>query len=156
MLASNLDFQEINILFNIMIKHINIMGATGSGTTTLGKVLSKKLQYAHFDNDNYVFESKKNFTKLRRPTIRDTMLFNDLKNTPNWVLSGEICGWGDFIVRYFDLVIFLWVPVDERMKRIDAREEKLGRKIEDPTHPRYKNYENFKELIEKELSNSLH
>jgi adenylate kinase family enzyme len=144
MLARNVDFNKICISFKNMIKHINILGATGSGTTTLGKALSNKLAYVHFDNDNYMFESnKKVFTKPRKPLIRDSMLFNDLKSTPKWVLSGEICGWGDFILRYFDLVIFLWVPVDERMKWIEAREEKLSRKIEDPTHPRYKNYENF-------------
>ena len=127
-----------------MIQHIHIFGATGSGTTTHGKALANNLGYVHFDNDNYVFESKNNqFTKPRQPLIRDTMLFNDLKSTPSWILSGSICGWGDFVIRYFDLVVFLWVPLEERMKRIEAREEKLGRKIKDPTHPKYKTYRNF-------------
>ena len=94
-----------------MIHHIHILGATGSGTTTHGEVLANSLGYVHFDNDHYVFESKNNqFAKPRKPIVRDTMLFNDLKNTPKWVLSGAICGWGDFVIRYFDLVVFLWVP----------------------------------------------
>ena len=127
-----------------MIRHIHILGATGSGTTTLGKALAEKLGYAHFDNDSYVFESKKNhFTKPRSPLLRDTMLFNDIKKNPSWVLSGAICGWGDFVIRYLDLVIFLWVPLEERMRRIEAREEELGRKIIDQTHPKYQAYKNF-------------
>lgn len=36
-----------------MKKHIHILGASGSGTTTLAKVLSDELGYAHFDSDDY-------------------------------------------------------------------------------------------------------
>jgi adenylate kinase family enzyme len=127
-----------------MIQHIHIFGATGSGTSSLGKALANELGYVHFDNDNYFFELSNNqFTRPRKPLIRDPMLFDDLKNTPSWVLSGTICGWGDFVIRYFDLIVFLWVPLKERMRRIEAREEKLGRKIEDPSLPRYKTYKNF-------------
>ena len=127
-----------------MIQHIHIFGATGSGTTSHGKALAENLGYVHFDNDNFFFESNNNqFTKPRRPLIRDTMLYNDLKNTPSWVLSGSICDWGDFVINFFDLVVFLWVPSEARMRRIDAREVALGRKIENPTHPSYKTYKKF-------------
>lgn len=127
-----------------MINHIHIFGATGSGTTTLGKALATKLGYAHFDIDNYLFESdSKQFTKPRRPVVRNTLLLNDLKSTSTWVVSGALCGWGDFVIRYFDLIIFLWVPPAERMRRLEVREEKLGRKVEDPAHPRYRIYKNF-------------
>ncbi len=127
-----------------MIQHIHIFGATGSGTSTLGAALAKSKGFVHFDNDNYFFESANNhFTKPRRPITRDTLLYNDLRKTPSWVLSGAVCGWGDYVIRFFELVVFLLVPLEERLRRIDAREEKLGRKIEDQTHPRYKTYNNF-------------
>ncbi|MDX1775458.1 MAG: hypothetical protein R3297_02645 [Desulfobulbales bacterium] len=127
-----------------MIQRVHILGATGSGTTTLGAAVAEKIDYAHFDNDNYFFESKNNlFTVPRRPVMRDSMLDYDLRSTPAWVLSGAVCGWGDFIMRYFDLVVFLKVPLAQRMQRIKAREEKLGRKIDDPRHPRYRKYQNF-------------
>ncbi len=32
---------------------IHIFGASGSVTTTLGNQLAKKLNYKHFDNDEY-------------------------------------------------------------------------------------------------------
>jgi adenylate kinase family enzyme len=36
-----------------MIQRIHILGASGSGTTTLGRALSERLQCPHFDTDNY-------------------------------------------------------------------------------------------------------
>ena len=36
-----------------MIKRIHIVGASGSGTTTLAKELGKELNYKHFDTDNF-------------------------------------------------------------------------------------------------------
>ena len=35
-----------------MINRIHILGASGSGTTTLAKELSKKLNYEYFDTDD--------------------------------------------------------------------------------------------------------
>lgn len=36
-----------------MVKHIHILGASGSGTTTLARALAVKTGYAHFDTDDY-------------------------------------------------------------------------------------------------------
>ena len=38
-----------------MIQHIHILGASGSGTTTLGRALAECLHYTHFDSDNYLW-----------------------------------------------------------------------------------------------------
>jgi Shikimate kinase len=35
-----------------MIHRIHILGASGSGTTTLGRALAERLQYPHFDTDD--------------------------------------------------------------------------------------------------------
>lgn len=40
--------------WTIVAYRIHILGASGSGTTTLGKALSDKLRYKHFDTDNYI------------------------------------------------------------------------------------------------------
>ena len=71
---------------------IHIIGASGSGTTTLGKALSKKLNYAHFDTDDYFWEdTDPPFQKKRERKIRQDMLEEDLINHDNWVLSGTLC-----------------------------------------------------------------
>ena len=36
-----------------MIHRIHILGASGSGTTTLGRALAERLQCPHFDADDY-------------------------------------------------------------------------------------------------------
>jgi len=36
-----------------MVKVIHILGASESGTTTLGRALKEKYEYAHFDTDDY-------------------------------------------------------------------------------------------------------
>ena len=35
---------------------IHVLGASGSGTTTIAKVLAKKLGYVHLDTDSYFWE----------------------------------------------------------------------------------------------------
>jgi adenylate kinase family enzyme len=36
-----------------MVSRIHILGASGSGTTTLAKALANELGYKHFDTDDY-------------------------------------------------------------------------------------------------------
>ena len=35
------------------MQRIHILGASGSGTTTLGRALAERLQCRHFDTDDY-------------------------------------------------------------------------------------------------------
>ncbi len=106
-----------------MKKHIHILGASGSGTTTLAKALSDELGYVHFDSDNYFWlPTKPPFTVKRPHDERVELLKNDIEKAGKWILSGSNCGWGDFLMDIYDLVIFLYVPVDTRMKRLVRRE----------------------------------
>ncbi|EOO22282.1 hypothetical protein IGA_00701 [Bacillus cereus HuA3-9] len=50
------------------------------------------------------------------------MLRHDLSIYQNWILSGAVCGWGDNFKSYFDLVIFLWIPQNVRLERLQQRE----------------------------------
>jgi len=113
-----------------MIKHIHIFGAPGSGCTTLGSELASRLGYLYLDKDNYVYSGG----KLLKPLIRNTRLEKDIRSAAAWVLGGHICGWGDFLIRYFELVIFLYVPLHIRLARLKEREriiwQKRGRSLE--------------------------
>ncbi|MBN1649207.1 MAG: AAA family ATPase [Spirochaetales bacterium] len=109
---------------------IHIFGASGSGTTTLGKALSLRLGYTHFDTDEYYWEKK--YTKSRSPEQRITMIRRDITALAGsgWVLSGHLAGWGDPLVTLFGLVIFLWVPQEVRLERLLVREkERYGNRI---------------------------
>ena len=61
------------------------------------------------------------------------------------MLSGRVCGWGDFAIRFFDVVIFLDVPQEERMNRYVSRNvKKYGNSILNTKHPLHKIFVSFK------------
>ena len=113
-----------------MIERIHILGASGSGTTTLGKSLSFELGYSFFDTDDYYWiPSNPPFEIARECDERIKKLQADLDNHDKWILSGSLCGWGDVFIPRFDLVIYLWVPKDIRIKRlIDRDAQRYGEK----------------------------
>jgi len=130
-----------------MIHKIHIFGASGSGTTSLAKAVSGALNWEHYDTDNYFWiPTTPPFQRIRERPERQELLRQDLQSQDSWVLSGSLCGWGDFAIPMFDLVIFLWLPVDLRIQRLKRREiERYGEEIESPSDPRYCGYSAFLE-----------
>lgn len=116
---------------SLTIQRIHILGASGSGTTTLGRVLAKHIQCPHFDTDTYFWlATDPPFTEQRKHTARQQLLMRDLTTHEAWVLSGSLCGWGDEAIPLFDLVVFLWIPQDVRLERLRQREhERYGERI---------------------------
>lgn len=105
---------------------INILGAAGSGVTTLGLSLSKNLKMKFIDSDVYFWEkSEKPFTIRKNPVDRNEILKNELKNANEYVIAGSIIDWGENIFPEFDLIIFLWIPNKVRIKRLIKRELNL-------------------------------
>src|SRR4029450_13094001 len=79
-----------------MIRRIHILGASGSGTTTLGRALAERLQCSHFDTDDYFWlPTDPPFTHQRERIERQRLLMDDLTAQDSWVLSGSLCGWRD-------------------------------------------------------------
>jgi len=114
-----------------MIHRIHLLGASGSGTTTLGRALAERLQYPHFDTDDYFWlPTDPPFTHQRARTERQQLLMDDLTAQEQWVLSGSLCGWGDVAIPLFELVVFLAIPHDIRMKGLRRREHaRFGERI---------------------------
>jgi adenylate kinase family enzyme len=111
----------------VTAQRIHLVGASGSGTTTLGRALAQCLGCPHFDTDHYFWvPTDPPFEKIRPVEERLAMLGPDLAGE-TWVLSGSLCGWGDAFIPHFDLVVFLSVPSDVRLARLTARErERYG------------------------------
>ena len=107
---------------------IHLVGASGSGTTTLGVALARHLGCPHFDTDDYFWlPTVPKFEHIRDLPERQALLGGDLARHPGWVLSGSLCGWGDLFVPRFELVIFCAVPSEVRLARLRARErERYG------------------------------
>ncbi|MBL7828922.1 MAG: hypothetical protein JNJ57_19965 [Saprospiraceae bacterium] len=104
---------------------IHVFGAPGSGVSTLGKALAARLAIPHFDTDDYHWFTSDPlpYKRRRNPDHRRQLLEQDLSTNEHWVLSGALCGWGDVFVPLFDQVIWLWLPVEERLARIRMREQ---------------------------------
>jgi len=110
---------------------IHIFGASGSGTTTIGKAVSEKLCYKHFDTDSYYwYPTEVAFTKDRPIEERLQLMNADLGSCEKWILSGSLVEWGDSLIPLFDLVVFVYVPQDIRIERLKNREfERYGSDI---------------------------
>ncbi len=107
---------------------IHIYGASGSGTSTLGRKICDELGFTFMDTDDYFWLTK--YTVKRRKEERLALMKQDISNAENVVISGSIAGWGDELISLFTLAIRLETNTDIRIERIKNREkEKFGERI---------------------------
>ena len=111
-----------------MTFRVHILGASGSGTSTLASNLSERIKLKHLDTDDYYWKvtevpfTEKNSVQTRLDRIRE-----DIEHERNWVLSGSICSWGEPLIEHFTHVVFLWIPWNLRKERLQKRElERYG------------------------------
>lgn len=110
---------------------ILVMGAAGAGSSTLGKALAQKNQWPNFDSDEYYWlPTNPPFTDKRTPEERVKLLSEGLNKHQNWIVSGVLCNWGNFIIPLLTHVIFLYADWSVRLNRIKQREIKqFGNRI---------------------------
>jgi len=112
---------------------IHIYGASGSGTSSLGKKLASKLNYQFMDTDDYFWlDTDPKYTNKRDVNERLDMMNKDIDNYQNVVISGSLNGWGNPLIKRFDLVIRLVVDSNIRIERLKQREyERFGNRIKE-------------------------
>lgn len=123
---------------------IHIFGASGSGVSTLGKNLSRYYKIPFLDADDYFWkETNPPFQETNPIEIRKTLLRNALSQHTDWVVSGSLISWEDVIQDEFNIAIYLYVPKEERIRRIKIREKiRFGNRIE-VGGDMYKGHEKF-------------
>lgn len=127
----------------VVINRIHILGASGSGTTTLVKLLSMQLSIRHMDCDDYFWKTK--FSESWPADMRLKLLTDEIKKQDNWILSGATIPWGNSLTGLYDLVIFLSVSNEVRLKRLREREmERWG----DRALPGNDKHEHFLKFME--------
>lgn len=107
---------------------IHILGASGSGTTTLGSAIGKTPNWTHLDADDYYWQkTDPPFQQKIPPTIRNERISKGFDAASQVVISGSMFSWGEQWKRAFDLVIFIQIDPKIRMERLKAREvERYG------------------------------
>lgn len=112
---------------------LHIVGASGTGTTTLGRALAASLGIPCFDTDDYYWQrTDPPFTAKRAVPDRIALLNRDLPQRSSWILSGSLCGWGDVLIPRFTFVVFLRLDNSVRLERLRRRErERYGERIDE-------------------------
>ena len=126
-------------------RRIHITGASGSGTTTLGRAVASALSFPHHDTDDYFWQPTTPPYRDKRDSAERLRLMGEMfLPRAQWVLSGSLQGWGDPVISYFDLVVFLYTVKDIRLQRLRAREAaRFGADAVAPDGWRYQETEEF-------------
>jgi adenylate kinase family enzyme len=111
---------------------LHLLGPSGSGTTTLGRALSVRLGVPLLDADDYFWMPTDPPFSAKRPAAeRSVLLGRDARADGDWIVSGSMMGWGDFLIPCLELAIYLWKPAAIRRERLERRErERFGSRID--------------------------
>jgi adenylate kinase family enzyme len=102
---------------------IHILGASGSGTSTLGSALARRLGVPYADSDSmYWLPTDPPYTTPRSTEERQALLLRTLPVNGHWVFSGAATKWAAPLEPHYDLVVFLRLDPLVRMARLRRRE----------------------------------
>lgn len=113
---------------------VHILGASGSGTTTLGHALAARWAVPHADADDYFWiPTTPPFLRKRDEAQRVALMREMFVSRPAWVLSGSMLGWGESVVAECAAIVFVTLDPAERLRRLEEREivRRAGRPHDD-------------------------
>ena len=104
---------------------IHIYGASGSGTSAIGRFISDKLGYFFMDTDDYFWEpTNPPYTLKRNRSDRLTLMKNNIVKYDRVVISGSLVDWGDELIPFFTLAIRVETDTAIRIARL--RKKRTG------------------------------
>ncbi|GKU24466.1 hypothetical protein CFOLD11_12920 [Clostridium folliculivorans] len=111
---------------------IHIYGASGSGTSTLGKFISEQLGYTFMDTDDYFWlPTDPKYIEKRDKAEWLQMMKKDILHSDKVAISGSLVDWGDELIPYFTLAVRVVTDKNVRIERLKKREKKnFGSRIE--------------------------
>ncbi len=102
---------------------IVIFGASGSGTTTLGKEMAELTDFVHLDADDFYWKRTETpFTEKVPITQGNEALRSAFDKHQDVVVSGSLVSWGKEWETSFDLAVFIHLENGLRMERLRRRE----------------------------------
>lgn len=128
-----------------MIRGIAIFGLNGGGKSTLTHALAKQIGYFEMDVEDYYFSEQREsrkwvlendgaidtehldelpFSNPRTKSEVQSAIMENIKTHPRFIISGVTMNWSDEILSRIDFAFWVQTPLEERLKRIQARVEK--------------------------------
>ena len=151
-----------------MVHEIAIMGLNGCGKSTLAHEVCKYLNYFEIDLEDYFFpEQKKSrqsilehqydvecehlgeipYSVPRSKREVQEMIRDEIKRHAQFVISGVTMNWDKDILEAVDAAFILEAPTEERVKRVQHREEiRFGSRVM-PGGDMYEQQKAFRNII---------
>ncbi len=105
---------------------ICVLGAAGSGTSTISSSIAKRYGWRKFESDYFAWEqTDPPFVRQRPDKESISLLLTEITKYDDLIVAGNVAKWGDVFFDKFDLVIFLYAPTDVRLERLKHREHEL-------------------------------
>lgn len=110
---------------------ICVCGLNGCGKSTFAGALAKELSFKHMDIEDYYFvPSEIPYSISRTCEEMEQLLLADIRENPRFVFSAVDGNMNSEISSKYNLVIYLYAPLDVRMERIKKRSfDKFGDRV---------------------------
>lgn len=110
-----------------MAAGIMIMGSSGAGKTTLGKMAAERLGFTFVDIDEYIWrkDTEIPFSKMYTKPEKISRLMEAVSNCEHFVMAGSMDSFHEHFDPFFELVVHLHADARLRVNRVHERELKL-------------------------------
>ena len=106
---------------------IHVMGASGSGTSTIGEFLGNALGFDVIESDFYKWEQTVPEFQIMRPIEEsNALLMERINSSKNLVITGSLHS-NPITHKHINLIIYLQCPTWIRIRRIKKRDVEVGR-----------------------------
>ncbi len=109
-----------------------IAGPSGSGKSSLGKIVAEKLGFPFFDVDDYIWkkDTPEPFTQMYSKAEKISRLSGDIEPCEHFVMAGSMSSFHQAFDDKFELVVFLYAGPEIRLRRVHSRAiERFGERI---------------------------
>lgn len=111
---------------------IMIIGPSGSGKSSLGKIVAEKLGFPYFDVDDYIWkkDTLEPYTQMYSKAEKITRLKSDIEPYEHFVMAGSMSSFHQAFDNNFELMVFLYAGPEIRLQRVHKRAmERFGKRI---------------------------
>ena len=115
-----------------MATGIMIMGSSGAGKTTLGKLVATELGFTFLDIDEYIWrkDTQIPFSAMYPRSEKISRLMAPLSQCEHFVMAGSMNSFHEHFDPFFELVVHLHADAQIRTRRVHERElECFGNRI---------------------------